>query len=394
MKTQRKLTLKLLLILLSGLMLIFSNMVYSQDTNVSDSLEFPLRGAFYYPWYPQTWTVDGAHVFYQPELGYYNSDSESVAAQHIEDMDYAKIDVAIYSWWKITSHNQAFRFPLVLDKTIEMGSNLKWAIYYEMEGFDNPTVEELKANLDYIKENYTGHEAFAHINGKPVVFVYNADDNSCEVADRWAEATNGEWYVNLKVFGGFRDCPNQPDTWHQYGPSTRTQQHNGNSYVISPGFWRADESAARLERNPGLWYNNVKSMIASGEPWQLVTTFNEWGEGTATERCFDWPSNTLYGSYLDALHFDGVIQTSVEDYQTENRIHLYYKPAHDLLHVSNASDVSMAEIYDVNGSLIKRVNLQNQESFKLNTNTIPAGLYLIKMTLSSGGIQVDKFIIN
>jgi hypothetical protein len=273
-----------------------------------------------------------------------------------------------------------------------MGSKLKWAVYYEMEGFADQTVEELKANLAYIMENYAGHEAFAHINGKPVVFVYNADDNSCEVADRWAEATNGEWYLNLKVFGGFRDCANQPDSWHQYGPSTPSQQHGGNSYVISPGFWRADESAARLERDPDLGYTNVRSMIASGEPWQLVTTFNEWGEGTAIERCFDWPSSTKYGKYLDALHYDGVVQTSVKDDKTESRIHLYYKPAQDLLHVSNTNNVTMAEIYDVNGSLIKSVNLLNQDSFEISTNSIPVGLYVIKMTLFSGGIHLEKFI--
>lgn len=46
-------------------------------------------------------------------------------------------------------------------------------------------------------------------------------------------------------------------------------------------------------------------MVASGEPWQLVTTFNEWGEGTATEPATEWSSNSGYGLYLDALHTDG-----------------------------------------------------------------------------------------
>ena len=121
MEYRRTPIMHIMLIVLTGLMLFFSNPVNGQDAEVSDTLEFPLRGAFYYPWYPQTWSVGGAHVFYRPELGYYSSDSEAVAAQHIEDMDYAKIDVAIYSWWKITSHNQAFRFPLVLDNLLRDG---------------------------------------------------------------------------------------------------------------------------------------------------------------------------------------------------------------------------------------------------------------------------------
>ena len=31
---------------------------------------FPIHATFYYPWYPETWTVNGAHVFYHPTLGY------------------------------------------------------------------------------------------------------------------------------------------------------------------------------------------------------------------------------------------------------------------------------------------------------------------------------------
>jgi hypothetical protein len=390
--TPWKILLKVHFTVLVGMMCISSNLLAGQDAVKSDTLIFPLRGAFYYSWYPQTWTVGGAHVFYNPELGYYNSDDVSVATQHVEDLEYAKIDVAIFSWWRIESHNQAYRFPLIMDKTVEMGAKVKWAVYYEMEGFSNPTVEELKSNLKYIKENYTGHEAYAHIDGKPVVFVYNANDNSCDVTDRWAQATNGEWYVNLKVFGGFRDCANQPDSWHQYGPSTRTQRHNGYSFVISPGFWRADESTPRLARDPVIFNQNVRTMIESGEPWQLVTTFNEWGEGTAIERCYDWTSNTLYGKYLDALHFDGVVQTSVNDPAAENRIHLYYSPGNELIVVSNTKDVILAEIYPVNGSLLKSVKIDNQDSFNILANDFPGGLYILKITLSSGDVQVEKFI--
>jgi len=120
--------------------------------------------------------------------------------------------------------------------------------------------------------------------------------------------------VNLKVFGGFRNCPNQPDSWHQYGPASAAQQHGGYSYGISPGFWRADEASPRLERDVDRWNKNVRDMTASGEPWQLITTFNEWGEGTAIERCWDWSSDTEYGLYLDALHYDGTpVESAVNE---------------------------------------------------------------------------------
>jgi hypothetical protein len=42
-------------------------------------------------------------------------------------------------------------------------------------------------------------------------------------------------------------------------------------------------------------------MVASGEPWQLVTTFNEWGEGTSVESADEWKSASGLGAYLDAI---------------------------------------------------------------------------------------------
>ena len=46
-------------------------------------------------------------------------------------------------------------------------------------------------------------------------------------------------------------------------------------------------------------------MVASNEPWQLVTTFNEWGEGTIVESAQEWATASGYGQYLDALHDNG-----------------------------------------------------------------------------------------
>ena len=31
-------------------------------------------------------------------------------------------------------------------------------------------------------------------------------------------------------------------------------------------------------------------MIGSNAPWQLITTFSEWGEGTSVEDATDWDS--------------------------------------------------------------------------------------------------------
>jgi chitodextrinase len=83
------------------------------------------------------------------------------------------------------------------------------------------------------------------------------------------------------------------------------QSHPPHSYNISPGFWLANEATPRLARDPLRWLQNVKDMVASGARWQLVTSFNEWGEGTAIESATEWASASGYGSYLDALNSNG-----------------------------------------------------------------------------------------
>ena len=269
------------------------------QTNVT----LPARAAFYYPWYPETWSVNGVEVSEQPVLGHYRSDDPDVTRAHIRALDYAKVEVAIASWWGKGTHDEGERMPQLLEQTQALGSPLKWAVYYEKEGQGDPSVSELQTDLRYLKESYVG-PTYAVVDGKPVIFVYSADDTDCEVVERWQAAASG-WYVVLKVFPGYRDCSAQPSSWHQYAPAEAADQQAGFSYSISPGFWRADEASPHLPRDLTRWQQNIREMVAAGDPWQLVTTFNEWGEGTAVEEAQAWASGR-FGVYLDALAEDGV----------------------------------------------------------------------------------------
>ncbi|HYX85303.1 MAG TPA: fibronectin type III domain-containing protein [Gaiellales bacterium] len=265
---------------------------------------FPIRAAFYYPWYPQTWTVNGHYPHYTPSLGYYDSSSTAVIQQHVQAMEYGKIQVGISSWWgqgTVTDN----RLPLLLSTTQNLGSRLRWAVYYEPEGQGDPTSAQITSDLTYIRDHYGNNPAYLRVNGRFVVFVYAGAADACGMADRWHQANTVNAYVVLKVFSGYRTCANQPDSWHQYAPATAADSQAGYSYSISPGFWKADESSPRLTRDLARWSQNVRDMVASNAPWQLVTTFNEWGEGTAAESANEWSTSSGFGAYLDTLHNDG-----------------------------------------------------------------------------------------
>jgi hypothetical protein len=180
-----------------------------QTPAASEDLQFPIRGAFYYPWYPETWNLNGKPVKYKPELGLYNSGNPTVAEAHIDALDYAYVDLSIASWWGPDTSLDKARITLLMDETIAMESRLKWTVYHEDEFREDPSPQRIKEDLDYLKKWFAWHPAWAHIDQRPVIFVYN--DGGCDVTDRWMEASGGEWFVVLKMFKGFRDCQTQPD---------------------------------------------------------------------------------------------------------------------------------------------------------------------------------------
>jgi hypothetical protein len=267
---------------------------------------FPIRAAFYYPWYPQTWRVNGFYPHYTPSLGYYDSSSTTVIQQHVRALEYGNVKAGIASWWGQGTVTDT-RIPLLLSATRNLGSALRWGLYYENESQGDPTVAQITSDLTYMRDHYGSDPAYLRVNGRFVVFVYADGADACGMVDRWRQANTVNAYIVLKVFPGYANCANQPDGWHQYAPATAADSQAGRSYSISPGFWKADEQAPRLARDLSRWSQNVRDMVASQAPWQLVTTFNEWGEGTPVESANEWATASGFGAYLDALHNNGAL---------------------------------------------------------------------------------------
>jgi hypothetical protein len=227
---------------------------------------FPIRAAFYYPWFPEAWKQQGFNPFtnYNPSLGFYDA-SQAVTKQHIAAMQYGGIQAGIASWWGQGSRTDT-RIPGLLQAAA--GTNFRWSIYHETESQGDPSVDQLKSDLTYMRDKYGNDPSFLRVNGRFVVFV-NADGNdACGMADRWKQANTVGAYIVLKVFPGYRECPSQPDSWHQYSPAVATDHQKGYSYAIAPGFWKKGDAFAWLVTNR--WYLNVRDMVASGAPWQLV----------------------------------------------------------------------------------------------------------------------------
>lgn len=267
----------------------------------------PLRGMFYYPWFPQAWAMhrnpNDPFSHYAPSAGYYSTDDAALLHQQVLAMRYAKMNVAISNWTGQRQVDEDTRFPMQL--AAARGTGLSWSLYYGKEGRGRPSVAEIVSDLRYIKTRYATSPQYLKINQRPVIFVWGNGGETCDLNNRWHQANaevGNSFYVILKVFPGFRDCRYQPDSWHQYSPSTAAFDQKGVAFALGAGFWLKKDSKPELARDPARWRRNIQQMVASREPMQMVATFNEWGEGTAVESARQWSSRSGFGTYLDALH--------------------------------------------------------------------------------------------
>lgn len=255
-----------------------------------------------YPWFPNAWRQGGIEPFtnFTPSLGRYASDDVSIIHKQIELASNAHIDAFIASWWG-QGHHTDQALPVILDATVAAASpnrGMKWTIYYEPEGQGDPSPSTIAADLGYLRSNYFGHDAYLEVNGDPVVFVWAESSDGADMSRRWAEAEQllgQDVFVVLKVYSGYRTSANQPDSWHQYGPAKAYHEHLPHSATVSPGFWLVGENP-RLNRDLNRFKNDVATMNQSGAFWHLITSWNEWGEGTAVE-----PAIEFGVDYLDAL---------------------------------------------------------------------------------------------
>ncbi len=264
---------------------------------------FPIHAAFYYAWYPEAWLRDPVFPYslFHPSLDYYSAYDARVVRKHTDAMLYANLDAGIYSWWSPDGYPQTderFSRYLAAART----TPFRWAIYYEREGYDNPSVDKIRSDLEYIRDRYAVKPAYLKVGGRFVVYVYGNSADNCDTAARWREANTFGAYIVLKGFAGFRTCSAQPDAWHQYSAALAEYDFSPDAFMIAPGFDEGSEPSSRLSRDVTRWRSDIAAMVASNARWQLVLTFNEWPEGTAVESAQEWATPSGYGAYVDALH--------------------------------------------------------------------------------------------
>ena len=116
---------------------------------------------------------------YHPLLGYYKSDDPEVIKKHLHWMRRAGIDLIVYNifsggTWNLTDIEKDRALPILINELVHQeneGRKLKICFWLE-KYCSNPTVEQYRFALDYIRKHYSEQDYYFHYNGKPLVLAY------------------------------------------------------------------------------------------------------------------------------------------------------------------------------------------------------------------------------
>jgi len=276
--------------------------------------------AFYYPWYgtpsgpsgewvhwsPHLSHYDSAHV---PAYGLYDSNDPETVRRHIREAKAAGIDGFIVSWWgRNTFEDRAFD---VLAQ-VAQEEDFLLTIYYEIA----QTTVDVVTDLTVFLTRHAGSSALLHVDGRPVVFFYVRVMHTFSL-DQWQAIFDQLDALGRAVFS-VADGLNTTyldvfDGIHIYNPVNMTPQESEAQYVpasllarakerlfaatVLPGYDEKYRDPNRLyvDRENGETYRAYWAAARTSEPhWVLITSYNEWHEGSEIE-----PSTEFGSTYLD-----------------------------------------------------------------------------------------------
>jgi hypothetical protein len=268
--------------------------------------------AFYYTWYSSDLWSSGKTSDAAAEP--YNSTDPNAIARHVDQARGAGIDAFVASWYGPEGgvNNQTqYNFLQLLD--IAAARGFRAAVDFETHGpFFADTGAVVNA-LRYAIDTLGVHPAYLRFNGKPVIFFWannrfspeewasirqqaDPDYRSLWIAEgvttRWLNVFDGLHLYNVAWSGDFAS------TATKFAGMTR---EIGKVWVATamPG-WNDTRVPGRAgayakDRAGGQFYRDSFSGAAASNPDMLiVTSFNEWMEGSQIE-----PSVGYGNTYLD-----------------------------------------------------------------------------------------------
>ena len=155
-------------------------------------------------------------------------------------MDYGKFGVGIASWFGTGTHRRARGSHCCSIVHGRSGRSLKWSLYYEPEGYSNPSVPR-SARTSLHQGRLRGPARVRQGRWQARALRLQRERHHVRGGRPLGAGDAGTMVCRHEGVPGVRELRVAAAAWHQYGPASAVQSHD-KSFVISPGFWRADEA--------------------------------------------------------------------------------------------------------------------------------------------------------
>jgi len=275
--------------------------------------------AYYYAWFDaNTWS--SGNLTDTPLEPYASRDRASMK-RHVEQAQGAGIDALVQAWLGPENPTDE-NFGTLLSVADESG--FKVCVGFETDSPFLGTHESIQNALIYLLEHYAHHPAYLEVEGRPVIFFWRVPavptGSAASALEAWeairtqADPNREAIWISegvdveyLRVFDGHHlysvawssDVAGTLSDW-----GGRIRRYSGEHGVdrlwvatVMPGYddratGRAD--AFVRDRQGGQFYRETwGGAIASRPDWIIITSFNEWLEGSHIE-----PSVAYGDSYL------------------------------------------------------------------------------------------------
>jgi glycoprotein endo-alpha-1,2-mannosidase len=286
--------------------------------------------AFYYAWYgnPEVsghwrhWEKvrpdqhDIASATHYPRAGAYDSADPQIIDQHMRQMAEAGIDGPILSWWGPKTRDSDHITDDLLKAATHHGRVVS-AYYETIRGAD--LVASATADLAYLVSKYGAHPAWLKVGGRPVIFVYGRAVSQMGPLERWQEVrarVRRETGHDPFLIGDRIDAESAAvfDGIHTYNtvgllagkPIEQMRRQNRAAANLTAALAHAVGKLACVTiipgyddtkiRKPGLacsrqgggtYQTGWEAAVASDCDWVVITSWNEWHEGSEIEPSYE-----------------------------------------------------------------------------------------------------------